>query len=104
MEVEVVELKLGGARDGDFTVELPKKSILTRVLDTTGKRIVLDQPRRVALGDVSKLLSDIDSQPARIGSPRVRPRKDRGRLWKWGLISVGAILVVAGLYFKFQRR
>ncbi len=103
-EVEVVELKLGAARDGDFAVDVPEKSILRRVADPTGKQIVLEQPRRVALGDVSKLLSNIDSQPARVGSPRLAPRKDRGRLWKWGLISVGAILVVAGLYFRFQRR
>ncbi len=102
-ETEVLELKLGAARDTDFAVALPKGAIV-RLWDSSGRQSVLDSPRRVRLDEVPRLLAETSALPGLNASREVVVRKDRSRWWKWGLIGTGAVLLVGGLCLRLLRK
>ena len=102
-ETEVLELKLGAARDVDFTTELPRKSEVISITPLMARPVVLNEKRRVALNDVPSLLAKLASQPVTDTSPRAVGRKENTSWWKWGLLATGTAMVFAGLYLRFRR-
>lgn len=102
-KTEVIELKLGAARDADFAVDLPRGATV-RIWDNSLRMRKIDEPIRVTLDELPRLFDEISALPARHSTRKLVVRKNRSRWWQWTLLAVGTSLLAVGLYIKLRRR